>query len=154
MLRPSEAGEVGKTGESDDTIILDSPHLQWLRPVLETLHDQDPDALVFPFGYAAYTYEFKKTVVALGVKDAVPYQARHSGSSIDLALHRRELKAAKKRGRWKTDRSLRQFKKAGRFLRVADRWSAAQRAHFNRSVDIVEALILGRGVQQLVLSVQ
>ena len=42
MLQPSEAGEVGKTGESDDTIILDSPHLQWFRPVLETLHDQDP----------------------------------------------------------------------------------------------------------------
>ena len=27
LLQPSEAGEVGKTGESDDTVILDSPHL-------------------------------------------------------------------------------------------------------------------------------
>ena len=33
------------------------------------------------------------------------------------------------------------------------RWSAAQRAHFNKSVDLVEALILGRGDQRLALAV-
>ena len=93
-------------------------------------------------------------VSALGFADAVPYQARHSGPSIDLALHRRELKAAKKRGRWRTDRSLRRYEKAGRLLRVADRWSAGQRAHFSRSAEVVEALILGRGDPQLALSVQ
>ena len=154
LLQPSEAGEVSKTGESDDTVLMDSPHLQWLRPVWETLHDQPPSNLLFPFGYAAFVVEFKKTVRALGVKEAVPYQARHSGPSIDLALRRRDLKSAKKRGRWRTDRSLRRYEKAGRLLRVADRWTAAQRAHFNRSVDLVEGLILGRGDQQLALSVQ
>ena len=98
--------------------------------------------------------EFKKTVRALGVPEAVPYQARHSGPSIDLALRRRELASAKKRGRWRTDRSLRRYEKAGRLLSVADRWSAGQRDHFNRSEDLVEAPILGRGHQQLALSVQ
>ena len=154
LLQPSEAGEVGKTGESDDTVILDSQHLQWLNPVWRVLHDQDAEKLVFPFGYAAYMVEFKRSVAALGVPGAVPYQARHSGPSIDLALRRRDLKAAKKRGRWKTDRSLRRYEKAGRLLRVADRWTAAQRAHFNRSAELVEALILGRGDPQLAQSVQ
>ena len=28
LLQPSEAGRVGKTGETDDTVIFDSPHLQ------------------------------------------------------------------------------------------------------------------------------
>ena len=153
LLHPSESGEVGKTGESDDTVVLDSPHLQWLNPMFEVLHAQPRDKLLFPFGYAAYVSEFKKSATMLGVKNAVPYQARHSGPSIDLALRRRDLKAAKKRGRWRTDKSLRRYEKAGRLQLVADRWSAAQRAHFNRSMDLVEALILGRGDQQLALSV-
>ena len=153
LLFPSEIGATSKTGESDDTILLDSAHLQWLNPVWQVLHDQEPDALLFPFGYAMYTTEFKKAATAMGVPDAVPYQARHSGPSIDLALRRRELGAAKKRGRWKTDRSLRRYEKAGRLLRVADRWTAAQRSHFNRSAELVEALILGRGAPQLALAV-
>ena len=109
---------------------------------------------MFPFGYAAYMAEFKKTVRALGVPEAVLYQARHSGPSIDLALRRRGLASAKKRGRWRIDRSLRRYEKAGRLLSVADRCSAGQRDHFNRSVDLVEALILGRGGQQLAVSMQ
>ena len=97
--------------------------------------------------------EFKKTVTALGVPEAVPYQARPGGPSIDLALRRRELGSAKKRGRWRTDRSLRRYEEAGRLLSVAFRWSAAQRDHFNTSLDLVEALIFGRGDQQLALLV-
>ena len=61
LVQPSTAGEAGKTRESDDTVSLDSPHLQWRRPVLETLHNQDPEAHHFPSRYAAYMVEFKKT---------------------------------------------------------------------------------------------
>ena len=149
LLHPSEFGEVGKTGESDDTILLDSRHLQWMAVLWEILHDQPSDTLVFGFGYASYFKEFKKVATALGVPEAVPYQARHSGPSIDLALRRRTLDSAKKRGRWRTDRSLHRYEKAGRLQQVANRWTEVQRAHFNRSAELVEALILGRGGAQL-----
>ena len=152
LLHPSEFGEVGKTGESDDTILLDSRHLQWMAAIWEALHDQAAENLIFGFGYASYFREFKKVVTALGVPEAVPYQARHSGPSIDLALRWRTLDSAKKRGRWRTDRSLHRYEKAGRLQQVAGRWTGAQRAHFNRSADLVEALILGRGGAQLPLA--
>ena len=118
----------------------------------ETLHDQPSGTLALGFGYASYFKEFKKVATALGVPEAVPYQARHSGPSIDLALRRRTLDSAKKRGRWRTDRSLHRYEKAGRLQQVANRWTEVQRAHFNRSAELVEALILGRGGAQLPLA--
>ena len=110
-----------------------------MRPVWEVFHDQPPENLVLVFGYPMFMGEFKKSATALGVPQAVPYQARHSGPIIDLALRRRDL-MAKKRGRWRTDHSVRR--------------SAAQRAHFNRSEELVKELILGWGNAQLPLTVQ
>ena len=67
LLHPSEFGQVSKTGESDDTILLDSRHLQWMTVIWDALHDQPPSMLLFPFGYASYFREFKKVAAALGV---------------------------------------------------------------------------------------
>ena len=42
------------------------------------------------------------------------YQARHSGASSDSAGGRRTLKKVKRRGRWRSDASLRRYEKAER----------------------------------------
>ena len=97
--------------------------------------------------------EFQRLASALGVPQAVPYQARHSGPFIEVALRRRDLATTKKRGRWRTDCSVRRYEKAGRLQKEADRWTAAQRAHFNRSEGLVEELIPGPGYAQLSLTV-
>ena len=85
LLQPSEFGQTGKTGESVVTVLLNSPHLQWMTAIWTALYDQPADALLFPFSYAAYTIDFKKTVQALRVPTATPCLARHSRLSFDLA---------------------------------------------------------------------
>ena len=84
----------------------------------------------------------------------VPYQARHSGPSINLVLRRQNQMTAKKPGRWRTDRSVRRYEKAGRLQKEADRWTTGQRAHFSRSQALVEELIFARGHAQLPLTVR
>ena len=109
---------------------------------------------MFKFGYPAFVAEFRKSAASLAVPTVVPYQARHSGPSIDLVLRRRDLTTAKKRGRWRTDCSVRRYEKAGCLQKEADRWTAGQSTHFSRSEGLVEELILGREKAQLPLTVR
>ena len=44
----------------------------------------------------------------------IPYQARHSGASSDVASGRRTVHETKLRGRWQADASLRRYQKGGR----------------------------------------
>ena len=52
----------------------------------------------------------------LGLPDFVLYQLRHSGASWDRLKSIRTLAAVKKRGGWRTDRSMHRYEKATRVL--------------------------------------
>ena len=63
----------------------------------------------------------------LGLKDVAPYQARHSGASIDQARAARSLMETKKRGRWASDNSARRYERHARLGHSASLLSPAQR---------------------------
>lgn len=67
--------------------------------------------------------------------DAVPYQARHSGPSIDRAANSRTQEEVRKRGGWLARQSVARYEKAGR---LAATWqklpSAVQLAKQQKSI--------------------
>ena len=145
VIRPEERPERTKTGEADDCAMWDSPRLQWFSAVLAVLCEGGRDKPVFEFTYPSYAAEFKKTCLSLGVEGVVPYQARHSGASLDRLHQRRTLQEVMKRGRWKVQKSLVRYEKHGRIQATALDFTASQRAHFDRAEAVLaDAFLKGQ----------
>ena len=144
LICPSGRPEVTKGGEQDDSVRLDSKRLRWLDPVLLELSAGPRREKVFPFTYPELLRDFKLSAAAVGQPTAVPYQARHSGPSIDLASGARDLLSAKKRGRWKTDKSLVNYEKHGRLQLAMAKLTPGLRAHYELAAGRLEGVILGR----------
>ena len=92
--------------------MLDSARTQWMNAIWTHLSDGPPEEIVFSFGYSSFYRAVTQTGQKLGI-EVVPYQGRHSGISIDRATGARPLAEAGKRGRWKSEKSLRRYEKAG-----------------------------------------
>ena len=118
LLAPEETGARTKTGESDDSVLLDCAWMTWLDQLASLLLRQTPaDAdLVFSFDYPTFCSEFRSALEELEMSHlgVVPYAWRHSGPSIDRAQNRRTLLEVQKRGRWKQAKSVARYEKAGR----------------------------------------
>ena len=131
----SVRGLTTKTGEQDDTVILDKAVPSYLVCVLKELVRLAEGPRLF--GRLATLSQYETTLKAataeLGLADfnIVPHTFRHSGPSNDVYHKRRTLREVQKRGRWKSTRSVARYEKAGRLLR---RWAGAtdktkRRAH-------------------------
>ena len=141
LLFPEKELPRSKTGESDDTIMLNSARTMWMDAVWRTLAAGKPDELLFPFGYGP----FFKMLTATGRRhglDLVPYQGRHSGISIDRAENARSHMEAMKRGRWRSERSVRRYEKAGRLNDVWTRLPANTKASAEKAERRIKSVIL------------
>ena len=129
LLFPSARGVArSKTGEADDTVVMDSARTPWIGYVLSRLADGPGDERVFPWDYSQFYQMFVQASAALGYK-MVPYQGRHSGISIDRAHRERSLDECMKRGRWKAARSVARYEKAGRLNDAWAELTPVQQAH-------------------------
>ena len=99
----------------------------------------------FPLEYVEFASQVSLGAQAIGVH-LVPYQARHSGASVDAANGIRSIQAIQKRGRWLSKRSVLRYEKAGR---LQDTWrdlSSVQKDHFRRCAESLQTVLLeGRG---------
>lgn len=68
---------------------------------------------VWKFDYSEYIAVFNACCQDLKL-ELVPYQARHSGPSIDRAAKTTDLDEVRKRGGWATRQSVARYEKAGR----------------------------------------
>ena len=71
-----------------------------------------------------------------------PHLARHGGISTDVFEEVLDLAAAKKRGKWLHDASVRRYEKHARLLAVFNKLSASQRARAAASAEIVGRKVL------------
>ena len=111
LLAPSDSLVAGKTGEFDETLRLDWDELDWLHPVLLMLSRRQRGKSVWPFNAKEV-----RTMFADAAKDtltsvlaATPYSLRHGGASHDALTGRRPLGEIKKKGRWRSDASVRRY---------------------------------------------
>ena len=137
-----EGGRSSKVGTHDDSIKVDSSWLTWIAPVLEKLvAGRSPLEPLWDFSYPELVYDFRIATIDAGIPGVVPYQARHSGASIDRATQERTLPEVKKRGRWASDKSVNRYEKHGRLQSVASKFTPQQQAHFEDCRNRLEAIV-------------
>jgi hypothetical protein len=118
LLHPASRGARSKVGESDETIMLNSPRLAFLKPALEILARSPPDTPLWPFDYSMLYRTIAEVGKSMNIA-LVPYIMRHSGVTIDRAENARSVEECQKRGRWKQPSSMRRYEKSGR---LGDSW--------------------------------
>ena len=116
VLFPQEAETTSRTGEQDESLLLDLPFFQFLALVLRILKDEaGVEGAVSHLSYAQLAAVYRAAGVRLGLEGPPTlYQLRHGGAASDLAARRRVLAEIKARGRWHDDRSLARHTKGGR----------------------------------------
>ena len=118
LIASAEIEATTKTGESDDSVLLDCVWMPWLDRLGSELGSSQtsPTSPVFSFDYPAFCQQFQKALLEMemGHLGVVPYAWRHSGPSIDRAQGRRTLQEVQKRGRWRQPKSVNRYEKAGR----------------------------------------
>jgi hypothetical protein len=152
VLHPSEeTDQLGsKTGEVDESLLLDLPSLMWFGPVLQRLVGlRQNDAMLFEFSQTELAKSMKRICLALGLLDVQLYQLRHSGPSIDFAARSRTLAEIKRRGRWRSDASVRRYEKGGRLNDQMAKLSGAVRDHSLKCELALESLLLRTAVPLL-----
>jgi hypothetical protein len=115
----SPASRPGKTGLWDEAISLDQD--PWLDPLFRTLTKSgEPHEPLWPFSGEELSATFKKIMrcLDLGHLDQSLYCLRHGGASEDLLGRLRSVAAVKRRGRWRSDSSLRRYGKETRLQSV------------------------------------
>ena len=143
LLFPEERPSRSKTYAANDTIEMHCEWAPWLEQTAAALADGNPNELVFPFSYPEFVTEVQHSTKKLKVK-MVPYEARHSGPSIDAARLCRSRQEIKARGRWAQDRSVLRYEQRARLVRSFNELSAEQQALAERCEEMLEAMILGR----------
>ena len=144
LLFPQERVASSKTLAKDDSLIMDSPLMKWWDQVLPALAVGDPKEKVWPFSYADFVPVFKEVAAEIGLPSLVPYQARHSGASIDIAGRHRSLAEVQRRGRWKTLASVQRYERHAQLGKSESSLSDRQKFVFQFALDHLPALILGR----------
>ena len=142
LLHPREGGEGSKTNEFDESLLLDTPGMEWLgQQLLVIKAGRHGQTSLFPFTHAEYYDKFMMAVRQLKLQDhhLVPHSLRHSGASRDLLLDRRPLAAVKARGRWRSDQSLKRYGKAARSLSEAATYPRALLDYGQRVKDSLQA---------------
>ena len=91
--------------------------------------------------YPQFLTLFKQAAHNIGV-DAVPYQGRHSGASLDRASNRRTQEEVQKRERWATLTSVKRYEKAGRLNESWECLSELTKAHCVAALRFLEDVIL------------
>ena len=124
LFHPADAGTPGKTGETDESVVLDMPEMQWLGRNLLLLKDMQPkNSKLFDLSQEELSRDFFNGLRDLKVADLglSPYSLRHSGASNDYLNKIRPLLDIKMRGRWKSDSSLKRYTKPAFLLKMEEK---------------------------------
>ena len=118
LLFPQENRQRSKVGAADDTVAIDSGRINWRRRVFPVLANHGSSRPLFQTDYQSFLEVSRKAANNIDI-EAVPYQVRHSGLSLDLAQGVSDITSCQKRGRWATMTSLKRHEKHGR---LNDTW--------------------------------
>ena len=126
VLHPAEARKPSKTGEFDETVVIDLPWLATLILKRRLLRNANSRVVGIPM--LLLQEIFKEAQVKLGIAAVLGlrtlYVLRHSGASSDAWEERRDLSAIQRRGRWRAASSVRRYEKGGRLAEQLARCSA------------------------------
>ena len=146
VLGDFELGRRNKTGEFDESVRFDWEGFEWIGALLQELKNGDPNGKVWLFDLGVLRREFRAAVALSGTAllDPQLYSLRHGGASHDALSGRRVLRDIKKRGRWRSDASVRRYEKATLAQREAGRL-AGDVTEFGKRIEMeLEDILCGR----------
>jgi hypothetical protein len=117
LLHDASEGVPGKTGMLDDSVLIDLD--RWILPPLAWVKGRlRPEAPLWSFSMEDIQYQFQRACTHLGlaVISTHLYSLRHGGASHDLLSRRRTPEQVQRRGRWRSEKSLRRYGKETRLL--------------------------------------
>ena len=147
VLAPSETKSLTKTGESDESVQINGYKAEWISKGLVELCEGRPgNDQLFPFLQEEYNGSFQKALgmLSLGGYHFSPYSVRHAGPSNDYLHHRRDLTEIKRRGRWKSDSSLRRYTKATKLQQLAQEIDPRVINYGNAVMANIDEIMAGR----------
>ena len=145
ILSPREGNEPGKTGLYDEAVIWDTEVS--LHPLLlQLVQARGPNVSLWtiPADQDMELFRAASTAMHLEGLHPVRYAMRHGGASDDLLCRRHSVQEVMRRGRWRTDVSLRRY---GKETRILDEVNKLPRAvlEFGAKVSAnLESLLLGQ----------
>ena len=119
LLHPTEGVKTSKTGEHDESMLLDSAGFEWMaQPLQELLARRPRDGPLWPFSHDEYVEALHMAIKTLGLEAFINavYAFRHAGASHDLLLGKRTFQEVKDRGRWRSDMSMKRYAKPAQSL--------------------------------------
>ncbi|CAK0861934.1 unnamed protein product [Prorocentrum cordatum] len=140
LLFPESGTARSKTGSSDDSIPIDSGRMAWMHHIYRALRDRGSSQPLLGLTYPQFLALFRRAAHNIGV-DAVPYQGRHSGASLDRASNRRTQEEVQKRGRWATLTSVKRYEKAGRLNESWEGLSELTKSFCVAALRVMEVLL-------------
>ena len=147
ILNPWEMETSSKTGEFDESLLHDNVEFAWLNLVFKSrAGNSHKNALFVTLTYNVWNKEFNAAVARLQLDPLGPvtlYQLRHGGASHELASSARPLAAIKKRGRWRSDRSLYRYEKGGRLQQQLGLLSTPLVTHCRACADNIGRILSG-----------
>lgn len=146
VLHPVEESRSSKTGEFDETVIIDD---LGMVSVLRALKPSRPRGPLVPHPQLMWD-KFEEACRLLGVNrdlgPQVPYVVRHSGAAADAWNGLRTLDAIQARGRWKSATSVRRYAKGGRIAHQMSSCSGPLQLFALKCVSQLEAVFRGRSL--------
>ena len=144
LLFPEERPERSKVYAANDSIELSVKWAPWLPTICEALSRGNPEELIFQFTYADFMKSFSEALRNLGLPKIVPYQARHSGPSIDAAMGLRNRSEIKARGRWSADKSVLRYEQRARLTQSFNKLPVALQSYLTECEEKLGDLLCGK----------
>ena len=110
LLHPDERGIASKTGERNESLLLQR---SWLGRHISTWAKHRRQEKLWDFNLAEMRTIFNQIAASLSLSRWKPvlYMGRHSGASLDRLTDNLPLAEVQKRGRWRSEASVRRYEK-------------------------------------------
>ena len=148
LLHPFEQGVPSKSQEFDQSVMFDLPRHQFVATAVldlsrrqagqSLLLDLEPGQVRDLLNEASQTLQLEP----LGALDL--YRFRHSGASVDFALHARRLEEIQRRGRWRSARSVRRYEHGARLNELFARLAPEVRLFAEEASAALPGVLAGR----------
>jgi len=141
-----EFSKSSKTGVFDESLILDLDKYHFLAPALAKLvADRALAAPLIDLPPGRLSHVLASIGSWLGMSpSSLLYQLRHSGPSIDFADQSRDLMGIKRRGRWRSDSSLRRYEKGAQITKQLRALPASVQSFVVRAAAALPGVLVGR----------
>jgi hypothetical protein len=145
ILGDRRGSRPAKSGEFDESVIFDWEEFEWVGTMLQALRERRAVGPLWSFDAPLLTTALTDAARLAHVDILSPqlYSLRHGGASHDAVSHRRSLLSIKRRGRWKSDSSVRNYEKAASALREAHRMPPSAQVYARRVEAGLGEMMLG-----------